>query len=56
MNFFVLIFFSSFNYIPRNGISESVILGLACHFLSVGSMLAYNALCEFGEEETVGAC
>lgn len=56
MNFFVLIFFYSFNYIPRNGISESVILGLACHFLSVGSMLAYNALCEFGEEETVGAC
>lgn len=57
MNFFVLIFFfSSFNCIPRNGISESVILGLACHFLSVGSMLAYNALREFGEEETVGAC
>lgn len=52
MNFFVLIFF----YIPRNGIPESVILGLACHFLSIGSMLAYNALCEFGEEETVGAC
>lgn len=52
----LIIFFSSFNYIPRNGIPESVILGLACHFLATGSTLVYNVLCEFGEEETVETC